>query len=86
MFVAMMNGMNGADNPPPLQFNNVEATIWGFDMDWAWQWNDDWRLSGILNYVRGERNDIHDNLYRIAVGERLPGYGINTFARVTYRF
>jgi len=173
MFVAMMNGVNGTDNPPPLQFNNVEATIWGFDMDWAWQWDDNWRLSGILNYVRGERDDIHDNLYRIAapnatfrleytaeswaagvenvlyaeqdrvsetnrepsssgyglvnvnatwratgalqlsagvdnlldkryrdhlggynraanpdiaVGERLPGYGINTFARVTYRF
>ena len=25
-----------------------------------------WSLSGILNYVRGERRDIDDNLYRIA--------------------
>ena len=66
MFVAMMNRMNGTDNPPPLQFNNVDARLYGFDMDWALQLDQSWALSGIVNYVRGERDDIDDNLYRIA--------------------
>ncbi|MEM6581754.1 MAG: TonB-dependent receptor [Pseudomonadota bacterium] len=66
MFVQMMNMMNGTNNPPPLEFNNVDAEIYGFDMDWSYQINRNWALSGILNYVRGERDDINDNLYRIA--------------------
>lgn len=66
MFVRMMNANNGTNNPDPLQFNNVEAEIYGMDLDWAWQLNSDWSLSGIVNYVRGKRDDIDDNLYRIA--------------------
>ncbi|MEM8661278.1 MAG: TonB-dependent receptor, partial [Pseudomonadota bacterium] len=66
MFVQMMNMMNGTNNPPPLEFNNVDAEIYGFDMDWSYQINRNWALSGIVNYVRGERDDINDNLYRIA--------------------
>ncbi|MEM8560620.1 MAG: TonB-dependent receptor [Pseudomonadota bacterium] len=66
MFVQMMNMMNGTNNPPPLEFNNVDAEIYGFDMDWSYQINRNWAVSGILNYVRGERDDINDNLYRIA--------------------
>ena len=66
MFVQMMNMMNGTDNPSPLQYNNVDAKLYGFDMDWALQLNEHWAVSGIVNYVRGERDDINDNLYRIA--------------------
>lgn len=66
MLVRMMNAMNGTDRPDPLQFNNVDAELYGFDMDWAWQLDQRWRLSGMLNYVRGKRDDIDDNLYRIA--------------------
>ncbi|MCR9106768.1 MAG: TonB-dependent receptor [Gammaproteobacteria bacterium] len=66
MFVQMMNGMNGTNNPPPLQFNNVDAELYGFDMDWAWQLSSHWSVSGLFNYVRGKRQDINDNLYRIA--------------------
>jgi iron complex outermembrane receptor protein len=62
----MMNASNGSNNPDPLQFNNVDAELYGFDMDWAWSMNEHWSLSGIVNYVRGERRDIDDNLYRIA--------------------
>ncbi len=76
MFVNMMNMMNGSDNPPPLQFSNVEAKLYGFDMDWALQLDESWALSGIVNYVRGEREDISDNLYRIAPP--------NATARLTY--
>ena len=64
--VNMMNMSNGTNNPAPLQFDNVDAVLWGFDMDWRYTVNQAWSLSGLVNYVRGERDDINDNLYRIA--------------------
>lgn len=78
MFVRMMNNANGTSNPDPLQFNNVDAQLYGFDMDWAWQLSSHWSLSGLLNYVRGKRDDnSEDNLYRIAPA--------NATLRVHYR-
>jgi iron complex outermembrane receptor protein len=52
--------------PAALQFNNVDAKFWGFDMDWSASLTDQVTLLGIVNYVRGERDDINDDLYRIA--------------------
>ncbi len=66
MMVRMINANTGSNNPDPLQFNNVDAQLYGFDMDWAWSISNHWSLSGIVNYVRGKRDDIDDNLYRIA--------------------
>lgn len=67
MFVRMMNTMNGTNMPDPLQFNNVDAEFYGFDMDWNWQLGDHWSVSGLVNYVRGKRDDSSDDdLYRIA--------------------
>jgi iron complex outermembrane receptor protein len=66
MLVRMMNANNGSNNPDPLQFNNVDAKLYGFDMDWRWSVNEHWSVSGIVNYVRGTRRDISDKLYRIA--------------------
>lgn len=66
MMVRGMNNMNGTARPDPLQFTNVDAKLYGFDMDWAWRFNENWSLSGIVNYVRGERRDVEDDLYRIA--------------------
>lgn len=66
MFVNMMNMMNGMNRPAPLQFNNVDANIYGFDTDWRYNINNNWALDGVLSYVRGERDDIDDNLYRIS--------------------
>ena len=66
MFVNMLNRANGSRNPAPLQFNNVDATLWGVDMDWRYQLTEHWSAKGLLNYVRGERDDINDNLYRLA--------------------
>ena len=66
-FVHMMNTMNDTNMPDPLQFNNVDAQFYGFDMDWAWQLGEHWSLSGLVNYVRGKRDDSSDDdLYRIA--------------------
>ncbi len=50
----------------PLQWANVEATIYGFDMEWGVALGQQWSLYGIVNYIRGERDDIDDDLYRIA--------------------
>jgi iron complex outermembrane receptor protein len=64
--VRMMNAMNGTDRADPLQFNNVEARLYGFDMDWSLRLGERLSLGGLVNYVRGERRDIDDDLYRIA--------------------
>jgi iron complex outermembrane receptor protein len=65
MFVRMMNAMNGTSNPDPLEFNNVDAKFYGFDVDWRYQLSESWSANGVLNYVRGERDDINDDLYRV---------------------
>ncbi len=64
--VRMMNRARGNDRADPLQFSNVEAELYGFDMDWAWAVTDRIEVSGLVNYVRGKRRDIDDSLYRIA--------------------
>ncbi|MDQ6979043.1 MAG: TonB-dependent receptor [Mariprofundaceae bacterium] len=50
----------------PLQFSNVSATLYGFDTGFGWNLSDAISLDGTLSYVRGKRNDVADNLYRIA--------------------
>ena len=77
MFVQMMNMMNGTSNAVPLEFNNVDAVLYGFDIDWGYQFNDHWSLNGIVNYARGERDDSSDDLYRIAP--------LNTLVALNYR-
>jgi iron complex outermembrane receptor protein len=64
-------------DPTPLQFSNVDARLYGADADWGVTLTDNWSLDGVVSYVRGERDDIHDNLYRIAP--------LNGSASVTYR-
>ena len=60
----MANMMSGDENP--LQFNNVDAKLYGVDLDGYIQVDKHLRVSAIVSYVRGERRDINDNLYRIA--------------------
>jgi len=57
------NMMSGA---APLQFNNVDAKLYGIDANWYAALSAEWQLDGTVSYVRGERRDIDDNLYRIA--------------------
>ena len=59
---AGMPAMSVAD----LKFNNVDAQLYGFDLEAHYRVDNHWSLTGIVNYVRGERDDIDDNLYRIA--------------------
>lgn len=60
----MVSGMNG--DPTPLRFSNVDARIYGFDADFGLVLTQTWRLDGVFSYVRGERDDVSDDLYRIS--------------------
>ena len=60
MYALMMSGQL------PLQYANVDAELYGFDMGYEWQITQSWLLRGNLSYVRGKRTDLDDNLYRIA--------------------
>lgn len=55
--------MNGA---APLQFDNVDAEIWGMDAAWRYELNRDLFLDGVVTVVRGRRTDVDDDLYRLS--------------------
>jgi iron complex outermembrane receptor protein len=61
--VEMVAAMSG--DPTPLRWDNVEARLYGFDLDAGYDFDGPLRLDGVLNYVRGQRRDIDDDLYRI---------------------
>ncbi|MCP4985004.1 MAG: TonB-dependent receptor [Colwellia sp.] len=61
---SMASMMAGDENP--LKFSNVDAKLYGADVNWYYNINENFQLSGIASYVKGERRDIDDNLYRIA--------------------
>ncbi|NQY88530.1 MAG: TonB-dependent receptor [Colwellia sp.] len=58
------NMMAGDTNP--LKFSNVDAKLYGFDLNGYYYISEQIELSTIISYVQGERRDIDDNLYRIA--------------------
>ena len=60
----MVASMNG--DPTPLRFANVDARLYGIDIDAGLDLAGPWRIDAVASYVRGERRDIDDNLYRIA--------------------
>ena len=60
----LANMMSGDTNP--LKFANVDAKIYGIDLNGYYHISDHIELSTIISYVQGERRDINDNLYRIA--------------------
>jgi len=57
---------NMMGNADPLHFNNVDAKLYGIDTNWFVAITTDWQLDGTVSYVRGERRDTSDSLYRIA--------------------
>jgi len=73
--VIMVSTAGGDANP--LQWSNIDAKLYGFDMDWGATLSRNWSLDGVVSYVRGKRDDINDNLYRIAP--------LNGSATITYR-
>lgn len=70
--VEMVAAMNG--DPTPLRFGNVDAELYGADLDFSLRPVRQFELSGTASYVRGKRRDIEDNLYRVAPANfRLSG-------------
>ncbi|MCC6926867.1 TonB-dependent receptor [Novosphingobium sp.] len=59
--IATMNG-----DSTPLIASNVDAELYGFDADLGWQILPQLRFDATVSYVRGQRRDLADNLYRIA--------------------
>ncbi|CCW19947.1 TonB-dependent receptor [Sphingobium indicum BiD32] len=57
---------NGRGDPTPLRFANTDARIWGADIAFGAKIAGPLRLDGVASYVRAERTDIADNLYRMA--------------------
>ncbi len=53
-------------NPKVLKFNNVDAKLYGADLEFSYQISDNIAINNVTSYVKGERQDIDDNLYRIA--------------------
>ena len=62
--VEMVAGMNG--DTTPLMFRNMDAQLYGADVDFRITPVARIELSGTASYVRGERRDSADNLYRVA--------------------
>ncbi|MCB2060709.1 MAG: TonB-dependent receptor, partial [Novosphingobium sp.] len=61
IMIATMNG-----DSTPLIFSNVDAELFGFDGDLSWQLLPALRFDATVSYIRGERRDLADDLYRIA--------------------
>ena len=58
--LAMMMSGNGA-----LQFDNVDAEIYGIDLGWRYSLTERLGIEGSASYTRGRRTDVDDNLYRL---------------------
>lgn len=61
--VEMVANMNG--DPTPLMFRNTDAELYGADLDFVARPLDSLELAGTASFVRGQRRDIADDLYRI---------------------
>jgi len=57
---------NGSGDPTPLRFADTDARIWGADIAFGAKIAGPLRIDGVASYVRAERTDIADNLYRMA--------------------
>ncbi|MBW4331652.1 TonB-dependent receptor [Stakelama sp. CBK3Z-3] len=62
--VEMVANVNG--DSTPLRFANVDAEIYGADLDFGTRIAGPLRIDGTATYVRAKRRDIDDDLYRIA--------------------
>ncbi|PIE44089.1 MAG: hypothetical protein CSA50_01970 [Gammaproteobacteria bacterium] len=63
--------------PGVLRFANVEAELYGFDVELSYQINEQFSMRNVTSVVRGKRRDIDDDLYRVAP--------INTWFNFSYR-
>lgn len=57
---------NANGDPTPLVFANTEAEFSGIDISFGTRINSSWRIEGIASLIDGDREDISDNIYRVA--------------------
>ncbi len=57
---------NANGDPTPLVFANTEAEFDGLDLTFGARINSNWRVQGIASRINGDREDISDNVYRVA--------------------
>ncbi len=62
--VERVSAVNG--DSTPLRYTNVDAKLFGVDVAWGFAISPSLALEGSLTFVRGERRDTSDDLYRIA--------------------
>lgn len=62
--VEMVAAING--DTTPLTFGNVDAQLYGVDLDFRLQPIARLEIEGTASFVRGKRRDIDDDLYRIS--------------------
>jgi iron complex outermembrane receptor protein len=62
--IAVSGNANG--DPTPLEFANVDAEFYGFDVVARYRFSEWLHLDSTVNFVRGKRTDIDDDLFRIA--------------------
>lgn len=62
----MLSAMMAPTKPAPLEYNNVDAKLYGIDTNWSYDFSSPWLVEGTISYVQGKRRDTSDNLYRIA--------------------
>jgi len=62
--VIAISSANG--DTTPLKWNNVDARFYGLDAAMGVRIDANWSVDGMISYVRGKRDDISDDLYRIA--------------------
>ncbi len=66
---AQLADTNQVGGPSILEFSNVQAQLFGVDLEAGYTLSDNWRIDAGLNYVRGMRVNSptsDDDLYRIA--------------------
>jgi iron complex outermembrane receptor protein len=63
---AMVSAMMAGPSKLVLEYDNVDAELYGLDANWSFAITPVWQLDGVVSYVRGKRRDTSDNLYRIA--------------------
>jgi iron complex outermembrane receptor protein len=66
MAATMLSAMMAGPGKLVLEYDNVDAKLYGLDTTWSFAITPQWHLDGVVSYVRGERRDTSDNLYRIA--------------------
>ncbi len=71
--VEMISAMNG--DPSPLRFSNVDARLYGLEMDMSLRMTSRLVADANWTWVRGDRLDVDEPLYRVTPSRLTAGLG-----------